>query len=297
MSELLTRSERVKLSRTLGATPDAIAFLAPLGYQELRELGERVSALLHDEHRPALQKLADAARLLPATLVAKMSEMVFGPMLSARISGLMAPERAIEVAGRLHTTFLADVCVNMDPRSASELLWRMPAKIVVEVARLLLKRGEYLTMARFVDALSEESIRAVAQITDDEALLRIGACVERPARLEELILLLPPQRLKAVVARTATGPADIQAAGLTLMSQLGPKLQARIGEIAIGLGADTLNALLSASQREHAGEVIQAVMLNVGADSRAAFLKLAAGMAPATRDAWTRLLADAWERR
>lgn len=298
MSELLTRAELVKLSRTLGAKPDAVAFLAPVGYQGLRDLGERVSALLHDEHRPALRKLADAARLLPATLVAKMSERVFGPMLSARVSGLMAPDRAIEVAGKLHTTFLADVCVEMDPRSASELLWRMPAKIVVEVAQLLLKRREYLTMARFVDDLTDESIRAVTQsITDDEALMRIGAYVERPARLEELILLLPPQRLKAVVTRTATGSAEVQAAGLTLMSQLGPKLQARIGEIAIGLGADTLNALLSSSQRELAGEVVQAVMLNVGADSRAAFLKLAAGMAPATRAAWTRLLADAWELR
>jgi hypothetical protein len=298
MSELLTRAELVKLSRTLGAKPDAVAFLAPLGVKALRDLGERISAALHDEHRPALQKLADAARLLPVTLVAKMSEMVFGPMLSARVSGLMAPDRAIEVAGKLHVKFLADVCVDMDPRSASELLWRMPPKIVVDVAQLLLKRGEYLTMARFVDDLTDESIRAVTQsITDDEALLRIGAYVERPARLEELILLLPQQRLKAVVARTATGSAEVQAAGLTLMSQLGPKLQARIGEIAIGLGADTLNALLASSQREHAGEVIQAVMLNVSADSRAAFLKLTATMPPATRDAWTRLLSAAWERR
>jgi hypothetical protein len=297
MSDLLTRAELVKLSRALGAKPEDVAFLAPLGHLKLRQLEDRLSALLFDEHRGAFQRLADSGRLLPASLVAKMSELVFGPMLSARVSGLMAPERAIEVAGKLHTKFLAEVCVDLDPRSASELLWRMPTGIVVDVAQVLLKRGEHLTMARFVDDLTEEAIRAVTESIDDEALLRIGAYVERPARLEELMLLLPPGRLAAVVARTARGAPEVQAAGLTLMSQLGPKLQARIGEIAIGLGAEVLNALLSSSLREEAGDVVRSVMVNVGADSRAAFLKLSQAMDDATRKAWTKLLSEAWERR
>ena len=297
MSDLLTRAELVKLSRALGAKPEDVAFLAPLGHLTLRNLEDRLSALLFDEHRGAFQRLADSGRLLPASLVAKMSELVFGPMLSARVSGLMPPERAIEVAGKLRTKFLADVCVELDPRSASELLALMPSRIIVEVAQMLLKRREYLTMARFVDDLTDEAIRAVTRNIDDEAVLRIGAYVERPARLEELLLLLPPGRLEAIVARTARGSPEVQAAGLTLMSQLGPKLQARIGEIAIGLGAEVLNALLSSSLREEASDVIRSVMVNISAGSRAAFLKLTQGMDEATRGSWTRLLSDAWDRR
>lgn len=287
MSELLTRAELTKLSRVLGAEPGEVEFLAPLGVERLRRLGARLAQSLFDEHRPALQKLADASRLLPPTLVAKLSELVFGPMLSARVAGLLPPARAVEVAQKLRARFLADVCVELDPRSASELLALMPVAIVVDVARRLLERGEHVTMGRFVDDLPDAAIRAVIDsLDDDTALMRIGCFVERRERLNELVDLLAAARVRRVVAAVASGPAEVQAAGLAMMSQFTRKQLGRFGEAAIALGPQTLNALVAAAQREDAVHVVGEVMQAVGEGGRAAFAAMLSAMDAATLATW-----------
>ena len=286
MSDLLTRAELIKLSRVLTTDEKSVAFLAPLGPESIRLLQERVSAALFDEHRGALQRLADASRLLPASLVAKMSELVFGPMLSARVAGLMPPARAVEVSTKLHMKFLADVTVQLDPRSASDLLALIPAKTIVEVARVLLERREYVTMGRFVDDLPEQAIRAVMQDLSDEALLRIGFFVERRARLAELIDLVAPERLRGVVKAVSVGSAEVQSAGLAMISQLPPRHQGRLGDIAVTLGAAALTGLIATAQRENASEVVAAVMVNVSADGRKAFAALLEDMDARTLASW-----------
>lgn len=294
MTDLLTRAELVKLARVLGAPDSAVAFLGQRHHLELRALAERISAALFDEHRPAFQRLADAGRLLPPSLVAKMSELVFGPVISARVAGLMPTGRAIEVAARLKPRFLADVTMQLDPRSASELLAQMPTKIVIEVARLLLQRREYLTMGRFVDDLTDEAIRAVMDsVIDDTALITIGFYVERRERLAELVQLVPDARLPGVVEAAATGPTEVQAAGLAMMSQLTHRQQGRFGEAAIALGPKVLNALIEAARREQATDVVASVMQSVGAAGRAAFATMLTGMDPATLGAWARATTEA----
>jgi hypothetical protein len=271
MSELRTRAGLIKLSRALGATEQDVAFLAPLGVDGLRRLEDRVTRVLFGDHRAALQKLADASRLLPASLVAKLSEHVFGPVLSARVAGLMPPDRAVEVAARLRTKFMADVCMQLDPRSASEVLALVPTRIIVDVARQLLERREYVTMGRFVDDLTNDAIRAVTDaVQDDAALVRIGFFVERRDRLNELIELLGPERIRRMVAAVVASPPDVQAAGLGLMSQLTRQQQGRFGEAAIALGPGVLGTLAEAAQRDGALDVITAVLQHVGADARAA---------------------------
>lgn len=262
MSEPLVRAELTKLARVLGTSEAEVGFLVPLGAAGLRRLGSRVSRLLFDDHRPVLQKLADAGRLLPATLVAKLSELVFGPMLSARIAGLMPPPRAVEVAQKLHAKFLADVCIELDPRSASELLALMPVKIVVEVSRQLLGRGEHMTMGRFVDDLTDQAVRAVADdITDDAALVRIGYFVERRERLNELVGLLDASRIRRLVAAVVAGPAELQQAGLAMMSQLTHKQQARFGDAAAALGPEALATLAAAASAAGFGQELAALGL------------------------------------
>jgi len=297
MSALLTRAELIKLSRVLGAPEDAVAFLAPLGVAKLRRLTVRISLDLFGDHRAALQKLADASRLLPASLVAKMSELVFGPMLSARIAGLMPPDRAVDVATRLKTKFLADVCVQLDPRSASELLALMPTKIIVEVAGRLLERGEFVTMGRFVDDLTDDAIHAVIEaLPDDAALVRIGYFVERRERLNELVDLIDGARLRRMVAAVAEGPAEVQTAGLAMMSQLTRKQQARFGEAAIALGPKVLNALVAVAQKAGAIDVMAGIVQAVGPEGRAAFATMLSGMDAVTLATWAHATtqADLW---
>jgi hypothetical protein len=80
---------------------------------DLRRLRERVSASLFDRHRAGFQRMAAASRLLPIGVLAKIAERTMPPMIAARIAAEMAPERAAE----------------------------------------LLRRGEYVTIGRFVDGL------------------------------------------------------------------------------------------------------------------------------------------------
>ncbi len=293
MSELLTRAELVKLSRVLVTEEKAVAFLAPLGPLGVRTLQECVSAALFDEYRGALQRLADAARLLPASLVAKISEMVFGPMLSARVAGLMAPDKAVDVASKLHVKFLADVTVQLDPRSAAELLDKIPVKITVDVARVLLERREYVTMGRFVDVLTDEAIKAVMKELTDDALVRIGFFVERRERLAELISLVSTDRLRGIVKAVSCGTPHMQAAGLAMMSQLPPRMQGKLGDLAVALGAQALTSLIAAAQRENAADVVAAVMVNVSAEGRQAFAALLEGMDPKMLANWAQVTTQA----
>lgn len=263
MTELQLRGELIKLARVLGTTSETVGFLSPLGAEALRRLEGQVSAALYDEYRPALQRLADASKLLPASLVAKMSEMVFGPMLSARVAGLMAPDRAIEVSARLKPPFLAEVCVELDPRGATALLASFPVKTVIEVAKVLTERREYVTMGRFVDAMPDASIKAVLDAVDDDAaLLSVGQFVDRRERLAELVGLIPAPRLGRLVTATARGAPEIQMAGLAMMSRITGPQQARIGEIALGLPLDTVRALLATVHREGVEEVVLGMVMN-----------------------------------
>lgn len=278
MSDLQTRAELVKLARVLGAGPDALAFLGERDHRELRELTDRVAAALFDEHRAALQRLADASRLLPVSLVAKMSELVFGPVLSARVAGLMPIDRAIEVAGKLKTKFLADVTIALDPRSAGELLKRMPRQIIVDVARLLVQRGEFVAMGRFVDDLPDQTIRAVIEsVPDDAALVRIASFVERRERLIELIDLIPPERLRRSIAAAADGPDDLQRSGLVMMSRLSDDQQGRVGDIAVALGPEAVKRLVATAARLGASEVLRKVLRNLSAESKLGLIKIVPG--------------------
>lgn len=264
-NELRLRGELIKLARVLGTTSEAVAFLAPLGPRSLRTLEAQVSAALYDEYRPALQRLADASKLLPASLVAKMSERVFGPMLSARVAGLMTPDRAIEVSTRLKPSFLAEVCVELDPRGAVALLAKFPIKTVIEVATILTERREYVTMGRFVDAMPDASIKAVLDaIGDDAGLLSVGQFVDRPERLADLVAMIPAPRLARLVSATARGAPEVQMAGLAMMSRITGPQQVRIGEVALGLPLDTIRALIATVRREQAEDVILRLVSNPG---------------------------------
>lgn len=278
MSDLLTRAELIKLARVLGTEPARLAFLGTFGHLELRELTDRISAALFDEHRAALRRLADASRLLPATLVAKMSELVFGPVLSARVAGLMPTDRAIEVARKLKTKFLADVTIQLDPRSAAQLLARMPQQIVVDVARLLLERGEFVTMGRFVDDLPDAAIRAVIDnVPDDAALVRIAGYVEQRERLIELIEMISPEQLQRSIAAVAAGPDDLQLSGLVMMSRLSDRQQGRVGDIAVGLGPDAVKKLVAAAARLGASDVLRNVLRHLSAEGKLGLVKLVPG--------------------
>lgn len=251
MTRLATRAERVKLGRLLGEEPEELAFLDVLEPGQLRELRERITAALFDDHLAMFRRLAAAAKLLPAALVAQLGRTVFGPMLCARIAGVMPSQRAVDVAAKMPIAFLADVCLELDPRRARDVIAGIPVDRVVAVAHELRARGEYITMARFVDALPDSTIKAVIDDTDDDrALLEVAFFVESPRRLESIVGLLSEARLRRVL-RLATADADrLWPDALAMMGNLSAGLLRRLGDIAIAEDEGVLGSMVRVVQRQ-----------------------------------------------
>ena len=269
MSELLKQAERIKLARVLNAPVERLDFLSSLEALELRALRERVTHSLFDQHRALFHRLADAGKFLPVAVNALISEKVFGPMLSARVAGMLPAKRAIEISGKLPIRFQAESCLTLDPRSAPEMLRHMPVRTVVEVARVLLVRKEYVTMARFVDCLSDAAIQGVVKDTrDDEALLRIGFYVESAEKLSHVIGLMPDDRLAGVIRCSANGSAELQQAGVSLFSTVNDRQKGRLGDAAANLDKEILGQIVSNLQREKAEAALKTTIANMSESGR-----------------------------
>jgi hypothetical protein len=185
----------IKLARLLHRDPAQLDYLQLVPPEDIRLLREQLTDMLFAAHDATLERLAAASRLLPVGLVAIIGQHAFGPMLSARISGLLDPGRAVDVAAKLPVEFLADIAAELDPRRASDVIAGMPADRVAEVTRELNRRGEYVTMGRFVGHLSDESLRASVAATDDATLLRTAFVLEERERLEALAELVGEDRI------------------------------------------------------------------------------------------------------
>lgn len=243
MSQLARRAELVKLAHLIGRD-----IPSDLDATELRALRERLSARLFDDARPVLQRVATGSRLLPTALVARVGESVFGATLCAQIAGLLATNYALDLALRMSDPFLASVSAAIDPRSAGEVVRRIPADRIVAVAHQLLARGEYVTLARFVDYLSTETIDAViASIPDELELLRIGAYVEDAAKLQSLVGQLAPERTRKMIAALSGAHADRWLEALTVAEQLDEGWRRTLGDLAVDTGV--VESLIATVQR------------------------------------------------
>lgn len=145
------------LARLLRRDPTELEYLLEVPANDLAALRERVTDVLFDAHGQLLGRLAAASKLLPIGVVATIGERAFGPVLAARVAGLLEPSRAVEMAVKLPVAFLADIAVELDPRRASAVIGQIPASQIAAITPALISRGEHVTMGRFVGRLSPGS--------------------------------------------------------------------------------------------------------------------------------------------
>lgn len=233
MSGLALEAEYLKLARLLGCEQAAVARLQGLDVTALRQLRAACTSMLFDGDRASLQRVAGAARILPGALNAILAEKAMGPVLASRVAGLLPPRDAVEIARRTPLAFNVAVTLMLDPRRAAPMLQQMPLDLVVAVTREVVKQREYIVMARFVDTLTDEQIRACMAVLDDEAMLRIGFFVESPQRLEEVVELMSDARLQRVVAVAARPGLNLGAAVMALLQGVGPGLRTRMARAAM----------------------------------------------------------------
>jgi hypothetical protein len=250
MSESLAiRAEILKLARLLRRQPDDLDYLTDVPADDIRALREQVTEVLFTAHGHALARLATGSKILPVPLVASLGERVFGPVLSARIAGLLDPGRAVEMAARMPTAFLADIAVELDPRRASEVISRIPPDQIAAITRELIGRGEYVTMGRFVGHLAPACITAAVEVMDDRSLLHVAFVLESKDSLKDLIGVLPADRLDGIIRAAAT--ENLWPEVLDLLAHLTlEQRRALVERAAARDDAGTLAALIAAAQQE-----------------------------------------------
>ena len=197
------QAEIVKLGRLLGREPASLKYLQGIPAGDIRALRELTNAALFDEDTEVLKRLAAAGKLLPTGVVAAISERAFGPLLAARVAGVMEPQRAADVGRCLDPTFMADVCVQLDPRAAHEIVSRMDLETVLAVTGELLDREDYVTLGRFVGAMPDAELAAILEITEDDELVRVCAVAESTEGVAQIFAMLGGERLVSLRQRAS----------------------------------------------------------------------------------------------
>jgi hypothetical protein len=241
---LHTHAEVLKLARLLGREPDQLDYLERLSPADLRQLRESVTVTLYDGDGGSLSRLAAASRVLPAGLTATISQRAFGPLLSARLAGLLEPGRAVDVASKLPPPFLADVAIELDPRRASELIAGLSPQLIAAITAELVGRGEHVTMGRFVGHLHDDAVIAAIGVMDDRALLRVAFVLEDKSQLGRLLATLPASRMAGVLAAAAEDSLWVQA--LDLLNHLPARQRRRMVTAALALDEPVVDAILDA---------------------------------------------------
>ena len=264
--------EILKLARLVACEPKALAYMREVDPQDIRDLREQVTVVMFDADRQMLQRVASAARLIPTKLAAVIGERAFGPLLCARLTGLLEPSRAVDVAAKLPTPFLTDLAIELDPRRASRVIAEIPPKQIAEITKVLAEREEFVAMGGFVGHLSEAALRAAIAVVDDEALLRTAYVVESKGSLGALVATLPTERLETIIATAAEQDLWIEA--LDVLGHVSEAQRGQLGDIAAGQDDEVLDSMIRAAQRELLWVDVLPVTSAMSAESRARFASL-----------------------
>jgi hypothetical protein len=270
--QLSASVEIVKLARLVGAEPEDLDYLEQIDAPDIRDLREQVTVVMFDADRQMLQRVASATRLIPAKLGAVIGERAFGALLCARVTGLLDPSRAVDIANHLPVPFLAELCVHLDPRRASRVIGEMPPAMVAEIAAELAAREEYVTMGGFVGHLSKAALTAALDAVDDADLLRTAYVVESKQSLGALVALLPEERLEDVICTASS--AELWPEALDVLGHVSERQRGALGDLAAAQPDEVLNSMVRAAQQYGLWSAVLPVTRAMSPASRKRFAKL-----------------------
>lgn len=196
-------AERRKLARLLGVDAEALHYVDALAAADVRQLRHTVEAHIFDRGAKRFRGLAKSTKLLPNKVNALIAQRALGPRLAAQVAGLLEPKTAVALADQVSLEFRADLCGYLDPRRAGDVLRAMPLNIVLPTSAELVRRHDYMTMARFVDDLKPEQIAAVSAELDAVSMLWTGFYVESGRSLTQLITMLSDAQIVATMHAAA----------------------------------------------------------------------------------------------
>lgn len=250
MTRLAARAEVDKLSRALDLDPLRLAPLRELPAEDLRALRQALDERLHAIDMRLFRNVARLLRWIPIWFAGWIARL-FGPLLTASVAGEMPARRAARMAQGLPPPFLAEVCRYLDPRCARDLILALPIPAIVEVAMELIQRRDWMTTGHFVDALSDEAIRAVLdRVHDDEVLLRIAYYVESRDRLDHVVRLLPRERLRQTILLAVDPKREVLTEVVSLIVHVSYALKRELGDLAAAQDESVLDRVVAEAQSQ-----------------------------------------------
>jgi hypothetical protein len=270
---LESHAEVMKLARLLGTTPERLEYLGRLDPADTRGLRERANDVFHEDDR-RLGRVALASKIPPAAVTAWIAQHLFGPLLCARIAGLLDTRRAVDLAKRMPPQFLAELAMHLDPRRARDIIFALPPELIGKVADEQNRRDEHIAMGRFVGNMTDDALRACFAVIDDATLLRISYFVEEKDQLDHVVGLLEVERVRGAI-RDATAQ-DLWPQALDLLTRVTPSRAGWLADLAAEEEDDVLGGMVFAAQRDGLWDVVLPVVRNMSAEGRQRFALLPA---------------------
>ena len=270
---LESHAEVMKLARLLGTTPERLDYLGRLDPADTRALRERANDHFHEDDR-RLGRVALAAKIPPAPVTAWIAQHLFGPLLCARIAGLLDTRRAVDLAKRMPPEFLADLAMHLDPRRASEIIFELPPALIGKVADVLNQRDEHIAMGRFVGHMTDASLRECFAVIDDSTLLRISYFVEEKQHLDHVVGLLDIDRVRNAIREASD--EDLWPQALDLLTRVSPERAGALADLAADEEDDVLGGMVFAAQRDGLWDVVLPITVHMSDEGLERFAQLPA---------------------
>jgi hypothetical protein len=243
-----TDTALAKLARILEVEPSEVDFLADLRVESLRELRWEISDTLNAADAKRLAGVMAASKLVPIGVAATIGEKWFGPVLCARLVGLVDPGRGGQYVKHLSVPFMADITTRTDPRVVGDLVHELDLQTMQQIAATLLERGDHLTLSHFVGHLPASVVAAILEAIDDNAVVvRVARYVEELDHLDPVVALLPGARIVDLVH--AVDDADLWVDALHLFSHLGDAQITRSATTIVRQDTEVVTAAIKAFDR------------------------------------------------
>ncbi|MGV9817390.1 hypothetical protein [Nocardia xishanensis] len=223
----------IKLARTLRVPVDDLEYLADVPDMELRQFRMQVADMLFDHQSYGLRRMARAAKIIPTPILVKLVDRHHNALLAAKMSAVLDPGHAVEVAKRLPVDFLADIAAQLDARRAATIIAGLPPATVRAVAERLAARGDWITLGDLMSSVSDDAARATVAALDGLALTRTAFLVDEAAQLERFVGLVPESKLADMLS--ATADHDLWAEFHTTLAALSPDAVRSVRTAAAGL--------------------------------------------------------------
>lgn len=266
--------ERIKLCRLLGVEAAEFAFLGRLPPRAIRQLRQTLWAQRQRRDFLHLRPWLGLARWLPARVAGWCCERLLGLPLVAALAGELSLQQTLAIARLLSPPRLADVCTQLDPRAAHDLVHVLPEDRVLAVSRELLARGDLLTLGRFANHLGDAALQAVLGVIEhDEDLLHTVYFIESRSRLDHILHLLPEARRHRLMQLLLNADPEQLRQLMFLLGSVSPALQAELGALAAS-DAAVLARLLQLTAEGNYWEDMLPLLFNMGAAAQTLLMSL-----------------------